>query len=70
MKKSRQIRKNLPGFMSRDLVLGLVAAFAVVALAAVAWVQPPVSEQIIVALAAIATSAIGRFSGANGETKP
>ena len=56
--------------MSRDLVLGLVAAFAVVALAAVAWVQPPVSEQIIVALAAIATSAIGRFSGANGEAKP
>lgn len=56
--------------MSRDLILGIVATLAVIALAAVAWVQPPVSEQIIVGLVAIGTAAVGRFSGANGEAKP
>ncbi len=53
--------------MNRDLILGIVAALSVAALAAVAWVQPPVSEQIIVGLVAIGTAAVGRFSGANGE---
>ena len=49
---------------------GLIAALAVVALGVVAWVQPPVSEQIVVGLVAIGTAAVGRFSGANGEAKP
>lgn len=52
---------------SRDLSLAGVAALGVAALAFVATTDPPASEQIITGIVAVAASALGRISGANGK---
>lgn len=51
----------------RDLSLAAVAALAVLALAVIAWAEPPAPGQIISGLVGLGAMAIGRVSGANGE---
>jgi hypothetical protein len=56
--------------VSRDLSLSAVAALGVAALAFVATVDPPASDQIITGIVALGAGALGRISGANSGDKP